>query len=261
MIFDFTTEKDTKSETITTARLITKSLKSLPDAFIICSTHHQKEFNTRNTHSLYTVYENEIYEKSWFSIGFWSYGRLWAYVNDKEWYQLSTLPSEFSLDWITICIELDITMSTLSSSIGGVTYDVAQNVTGLYRSPKFNLVLGIVDISNHYKRKYQFKGKISNINVFEAKNRNLTAIAQEPCNMTGLNSLPKWEDMQWNISGKNLDLIGDDNEICSYSHYVYLRLPLLWTQSKGKYSCQVTNNHSTISVKELPAGQPRILGA
>ena len=138
--FEFISSKD--NNIITTATLVNIPPDNLPDVFVICSTHRQTQFNTVNTHSFYTIYEDEEFTKPWFMVGFWTNNTLWAFVKAQSWVKLSTLPIEFSIEWITVCIEIDVMKHTITSSIGGITFDIATNVTSLVPQPRLNLKLG-----------------------------------------------------------------------------------------------------------------------
>ena len=139
-VFEFTSGK--RNNNITTATLVNIPPDNLPDVFVICSTHRQTQFNTVNTHSFYTIYEDEDFTKPWFMVGFWTNNTMWALVKELSWVKLSTLPVEFSIEWITVCIEIDAVKSTVASSIGGLTFDMAKNVTSLQSPPRLNLKLG-----------------------------------------------------------------------------------------------------------------------
>ena len=139
-VFEFTSGKSNNN--ITTATLVNIPSDNLPNVFAICSTHRQTQFNTVNTHSFYTIYEDEDFTKPWFMVGFWVNNTMWALVKEISWVKLSTLPVDFSIEWITVCIEIDAVKSTIVSSIGGLTFDMAKNVTSLQTPPRLNLKLG-----------------------------------------------------------------------------------------------------------------------
>ena len=177
-VFNFDEGNNANDVELSSAKLENKPLDNLPESFIICSTHHQDKFNTPDTHTWYVLYRDEDFQIPWFSIGFWSYQRLWASLNNTYWYEVSHLPSTLIDDWITICVEIDTVQRTISTSIGGETFHKTENVKGLEERPKLNLRLGIVDIPDHGKL-HQFHGKVAEVSVFNSKN--ITSISRNLC--------------------------------------------------------------------------------
>ena len=98
------------------------------------------------------------------------------------------------------------------------------------------LSIGVVDI---HSKKYQFLGKITDINVYYGQGVKLNEIASNPCNISEINIFKKWDLMQWNVSGSNIIQVSIEGEnFCKRTKYEYLRLPLKWTKTKGSSLCQ-----------------------
>ena len=236
-VFNFDEGNNTNDAELSSAKLENKPLDNLPESFIICSTHHQDKFNTPDTHTWYVLYRDEDFQIPWFSIGFWSYQRLWASLNNTYWYEVSHLPSTLIDDWITICVEIDTVQRTISTSIGGETFHKTENVKGLEERPKLNLRLGIVDIPDHGKL-HQFHGKVAEISVFDAKNENITSISRNLCKYKTEKTIQKWENMTWIIKGNALvETIIPDSVICPNSSFISLRMPLKWSKGRGETVC------------------------
>ena len=160
-IFTFDKQKTMENDVFSTVTLTNVPNKTLPEIFTICSTHRQYEFNTDNTHYIYTVYQDENHRNPWFSIGFYESRSLWALMNDTVWYEVGYLPVEMTLDWITICIEIDALNLTISSSIGGGMPSVPQRIEKIDVLPRFYLKLGLCD--ERLQDDFQFFGKIAKI--------------------------------------------------------------------------------------------------
>ena len=65
-IFKFQKKENTTSKEISTATLKNIPKEKLPNSFVICSTHKQEEFNTKNTRIMYSIYSNEDFQERWF---------------------------------------------------------------------------------------------------------------------------------------------------------------------------------------------------
>ena len=224
----------TNSETFSTMTLRNVPTENLPKIFTICSTHQQSEWNTPNTHHIYTVYEDANYTKPWFSIGFWERRTFWARI-DTIWYNIGNiLPLAMTQDMITICIEINDRDSTISSSIGGHSAAV-QNIAKMPdQMPRFFLKLGLCDeileqdfpfygkiakIRKEYlsfrkieylflfKRKIYFNSKLFDILVYisllKKGNQNLTEMSKNLCSYdsTGSDAIISWESMEWDVHG------------------------------------------------------------
>ena len=61
---------------------------TLPEEFILCSSHFQRFINTKNVHSIYVIYQEEEMLKPWLSFGIWSKNILWVNVAYDYWYNL-----------------------------------------------------------------------------------------------------------------------------------------------------------------------------
>ena len=145
-IFNFHKHEPTTSGgTFSTMTLTNVPNETLPEIFTICSTHKQFEWNTANTHHIYTIYRDENHEHPWFSIGFWESRTLWARMDSSIWYNTGNfLPLEMIRGWITICVQINDRDSTISSSIGGHSV-VVEKIGKIHERPRFYLKLGLCD--------------------------------------------------------------------------------------------------------------------
>ena len=80
-VFEF--EKNSSGDGFAFSTLSNKPDTSLPDHFILCSSHFQKSVNTINTHTVYVIYQDDGMTEPWLNIGVWGDG-LW--VNIKLWH-------------------------------------------------------------------------------------------------------------------------------------------------------------------------------
>ena len=172
-IFNFGKHETTTTETFSTMTLTNVPNQTLPKIFTICSTHKQFEWNTDNTHHIYTVYRDENHKHPWFSIGFWESRSLWARMDSSIWYNTGNfLPLEMIQGWITICVEINEKNSTISSSIGGQSVVVAK-IGKIDTRPRFYLKLGLCDEFVYPPNDFQFYGTIAKIRKeFESYNSN-----------------------------------------------------------------------------------------
>ena len=235
-VFKFN-ENANQSE-LSSITLENKPQEILPEHFIICSTHNQEKFNTPDTHTWYVLYWDENFEIPWFSIGFWAHGTLWANLKNTYWYQISTLPTELIDDWITICVEINSLNRTIRTSIEGDSFQTTEKVEGLEERPKMNLRLGIVDVKYHQHEFLQFHGKIAELSFFHGINLNISDMSHNICEFTTEKTLLKWENMVWNVVGKNVvETNISDSIICPNSNFINLRMPLKWTKASGSTVC------------------------
>ena len=96
---------------------------------------------------------------------------------------------------------------------------------------------GVVDI---HSKKYQFLGKITDINVYNGHDIKLNEMASNSCNISEKKIFKKWELMKWNVSGSNFNQLSiERGKLCKRTIYEYLRLPLKWTKTKGSSLCEV----------------------
>ena len=242
-IFKFQEKENTTSKEISTATLKNIPKEKLPNFFVICSTHKQEEFNTKNTRIMYSIYSNEDFQERWFSIGLWANNKLWVNVKTLNWYSFSILPLHLSMDWFTICVEIDTIEKSISASIGGGKLHKVYNVTSLDEPPRLHLRIGVVDLQDYsqdYTENYQYHGMITKLNVFHSAKLNITKRSKNPCNIKEEDIFIKWDFMQWKIVGYDvMESSMDDSKLCSSPEFVYFRIPLKWTKEKGLYVCKV----------------------
>ena len=151
---------------LSSANLANNPLIKLPEQFILCSSHFQSHYNTKNTGTIYVLYQDENMTIPWFNIGLGVNEKLWANVMHKNsWHYLGSIQSQDLFEWIHICLEFDLVKETVSASINGNKFG-AVNVLGINHSfdKSFNIRLGIVHTSNS-ESKLQFHGKITNIQL------------------------------------------------------------------------------------------------
>ena len=242
-IFNFPKITNYINEKISTVNLSNIPTKELPDIFVICSTHKQEEFNTKNTRIMYSIYSDEDFDELWFSIGLWANNKLWVNVKNLHWYPFSYLPAHLVLDWFTICIEINTIRQSISASIGGENLHKVENITSLDKPPRLYLKMGVVDLhgySQDYTKNYPYHGMITEINVFNSTKIEIIDMSKYPCNFMEANVFLKWDSMHWNIAGGDvIESFIDDSEVCTSSEFAYFRIPLKWTKEKGLYVCKV----------------------
>merc|ERR1712155_102034 len=160
-------EGNTEAGELSSATLTNAPAAPLPDHFIICSSHKQQQIGTRNTETIYALYENSSFTKPWFSIGFWKFLDYVLMVNIRfdRWYDLGQVTRETFLFWIHVCVEVDTINGTLRASINGGNVTTVEKVKGLTPGQKLNLRLG-VGHDNRDDNLYQYFGSMSNINIF-----------------------------------------------------------------------------------------------
>ena len=151
-VFEF--KKSNNSNSIPFATLQNDAIVELQNNITICTTHKQDKINTIHDRTIYIIYKEESYQSPWFSIGFWTLGRLWANVADEHWYNLGNATSEKFLDWMHICVEIDLNQKTLRASIQQKLFPMV-NASGLTPEQKLFLKLGVVEHSSDDKKGVQ----------------------------------------------------------------------------------------------------------
>ena len=235
-IIEFHGNYQESSTTLSSATLANNPLPHLPDHFILCSSHYQSHMDTRNTHTIYVIYQDESMTTPWLNIGIWKENRLWANVRHESWHILGSIQSQDLFEWMHICLEIDLVQGTISASINGKSFEVT-NVSGLNPSPGFNIRLGIV---HHSVRdiKEQFHGKLTNIQLLTPSVDNKTTLTENLClNRPNFNIL-SWSDMNWTLSGNDFkEMTIDSSIVCPSSPYADLKVPFKWTKNRAKDMC------------------------
>ena len=184
---------------------------SLPDHFLICSSHTQQLSHTSslNTNTIYVLYEDSSLTKPWLSFGFWLYSstyyKLSAFTFEQE-YTIGFVTRETFLYWVHICVEVDTIKRILRASINGGNVTTVTNVQGLTPVPRLNLRLGIVH--NFYvEHTTQFWGSVTDINIFTLEtNVNEEEISQasseSSCGLIESFSYLSWSKTKWNVVGE-----------------------------------------------------------
>ena len=212
----------------------------LQNNITICSTHKQDRVDTIHSRCIYVIYKDDSYHTPWFTIGFWSLGRLWANVANKDWYILGNATTEQFLDWMHICVEIDLSKKTLKATIQQKLFPTVFNVSGLTPDLKLNnFKLGVVHHSNELNEIVQFSGSVTNINVFRAKDKTLLKRqAEEPCSFSSKEAILSWQSMKWKITENVLQTTIHKHALCSETDYINLRLPFLWRKNSAKDFCR-----------------------
>ena len=143
---------------------------------------------------------------------------------------------------------VDAGEGTLQFTVQKMVGPLIKNVTNLQPVPKLYLQLGKVKTSFRYIS-HQFVGKITNVNIFDLtkkKNQNFAENKiKNPC-IEG--DFLSWKDMQWNVSGNNVDVEQvKDDLVCVYSYR--MQLPLLWDFVEALNIC---NNLGKGKISGLP---------
>ena len=206
----------------------------------------------QNTHTIYVLYTDSSYLVPWFSIGIWSQNGLWVNVNNLDWIALGQIPSHLLLNWIHICLDINIVEGSIQTFIGGKTWSLIEDVN-LKPPEKIYLRLGIVDHS-YWEKNYQFYGKISNINIYQK--------THNPCNEAIKDSLITWSEMQWKALGNDVTEIKVEDNFCSYFKYLYLRVPLRWSVKESQNLCKKFGNGTLLDFddpSDLSLVNPKLL--
>ena len=230
-------KNDEISNSIEFATLKNNGIIELQNNVTICSTHKQDGVNI-HTRSIYVIYKDDSYQTPWFTIGFWSLGRLWANVDYKNWYILGNATTEQLFDWMHICVEINSSNKTLKAAIQQKIFPTVFNISGLTPGLKLNnFKLGVVHHS-YALNKVQFSGSLTNINVFRAKDKTLLKRQSEkPCSFSSKEAILSWPSMKWKITENVSQTTIHKHTLCSVTDYINLRLPLLWRKSSAKDFC------------------------
>ena len=236
--FEFTGNHLESTSTFSSAILANKPIIKLPELFIICSSHYQTHMDTKNTHTIYVIYQNENLTIPWLSIGIWSERKLWVNVMHDTWYLLGNLQSQDLFEWIHICLEIDLVKKTILTSINGKDFGMT-NVLDMNPAviSGFHIRLGIVHHSVRAEQE-QFHGNIANIQLLLPVDGELSNLTKSLCIKRANTSIISWSDMKWTFSGKNFKVLEKDSSlICPTSQYADLRVPFKWTNKRGVDMC------------------------
>ena len=92
-IFEFIENDLEPTSELSSAVLANKPSIKVPEHFILCSSHFQSQIDTKNTHTIYVLYQDENMTIPWFNIGFWANNQLWLNVKGM-WHNLGRLQSQ-----------------------------------------------------------------------------------------------------------------------------------------------------------------------
>ena len=233
---------ETTSE-LSSAVIANRPLIKVPKHFILCSSHFQTQIDTKNTHTIYVIYQDENMTIPWFNIGFWANNVLWANImQQNSWHNLGSLESEDLYEWINICLEVDMVNETMSANINGNKFGVI-NVSGISPSVDlaFNIRLGIVHSTG--ESIVQFHGKITNIQLLLPIIDDIANVTESLCINRKTKSILSWSHMKWKFSGNNLrERKTDSILICPTSPYADMKIPFKWTKSKAMDMCRKLGN-------------------
>ena len=250
-------ERITESEDLSSATLTNAPDAPLPDHFIICSSHKQQQIGTRNTQTIYVLYEDSEFIRPWFSIGFWKLTYdyvLMVNIRYDRWYDLGQVTRETFQFWIHVCVEVDTVNGALRASINGGNVTTVEKVRGLTPGQKLNLRLG-VGHDNRDDNLYQYFGSVSNINIFTVQKEieveeNLRT--QSSCEQIGNSFFQSWMDSKWKVIGKGAHAEELDEKVfCSKSTVLNFRIPLLWNKHEATKECRKYGEHANISKPPL----------
>ena len=238
------------TSTLSSAVLANKPMIKLPEHFIICSSHYQRQVDTKNTHTIYVIYQDENFTLPWLNIGFWKENILWANVMHDTWHILGNLQSQDLLEWIHICLEIDLVKKTISTSVNGKDYGII-NVVGMDFpvDAGFNIRLGIVHHSIQHAEKEQFHGKLTNIQLLQPVAGEISNLTKSLCINRANTTILSWSDMKWTFSGNNVkELETNLGLICPTSPYADLRVPFEWTKNRAVDMCRKLGNGKITSI-------------
>ena len=232
-IFDFDTIPS--ENVLSSAVIANKPDTPLPKDFILCSSHFQKTIDTENDHGIYILYQEEELLNPWLSVGFWNDNILWANVAFNYWYEFGSVPDYFFEKWIHICLKIDVEGKSIEANVNGESLNTVFDVEGLTPTPKFNLRLGIVNMS-YDSTVNQFHGQISNIHLIKNGKHKLSSLSTSACKMERISNNLLWDDMMWTRTNINETFL-DGRRICQNSEYTLLRVPLKWTYEESINVC------------------------
>ena len=236
-------DKNHLESTLSSAILANNPLLKLPEHFILCSSHYQSHINTKNTRTIYVLYQDENMTIPWLNIGIWQEKRLWANVHHESWHRLGNLDSQDLFEWIHICLEINLVKEAMSANINGKQFGFTK-VAGLNPSVDlgFNIRLGIVHHSTP-DTKEQFYGKLANIQLLRPIDDGIANLMNSLCINKPNISILSWSDMKWTFSGNDSrELEIDSSLICPTSPYADLKVPLKWTKYRAADICSKLGN-------------------
>ena len=250
-IFEFNINPLESTSILSSAVLSNKPMIILPEHFIICSSHYQTHMNTKNTHTIYVLYQDENLTIPWLNIGIWTEGTLWANLMHDTWHILGKIQSQDLFEWIHICLEIDLVKKTISTRINGNDFGMI-TVLGMNPSPGvgLNIRLGIVHHSGR-DAKEQFRGKITNIHLLLPTAKDIANLTKNLCINRSDNGILSWSDMKWSFSGNNFKQLESESVlICPTSPYADLKVPFKWSKSRAVDMCMKLGNGEITSLKK-----------
>ena len=231
---------DKNSSVFSTATLKTSNAVTLPDHFILCSSHVQKRINA-STHSIFVLYEDESLTRRWLTLGLWEDG-FWLDLNDNSWIKFPPLPHTQLRTWISLCLEVNTGLHAFKMSVNGGTASERKSDNELKRFYPLYLQLGITE-NSWYTERFQFVGQIRFIRIF-----NGSILMKYSLEELSLNSSPhddnaailSWNTAKWNLQGETVSWVSTENE----SMYLEtIKLPTKMSFSGSKESCSKFKGH------------------
>ena len=232
-VFDFEEVVLTDGANLSYAQLSSAANFSLPDTFILCSSHIQAKIHDKTFYVLY-----DVDNAPWFSVSIWEYNgeiTLWADVRYGIWFKIGIIEKPWTNFWIHICVEIDLISGRLSSSInGGPAFTLDAIELEKYNSGELRLTIGLSDHS--WDAKEQFPDSVTNINIFHSSmERDIEEMSSNPCVFASAGDYMAWQDMKWDKTGDNVrevelaeDVICDETT----TYMVPLPMKLSWTETK-----------------------------
>ena len=212
---------------------------SLPDHFLICSSHSQHYSNTR---TIYVLYKDSSFTTPWLSIGFYKRNILWANIRFNYWYKLGQVTRETFLHWVHIRVEVDTIKGMLRASINGGNVTTVTNVQGLTPVPKLHLRLGIVHDS-YMRRITQFWGSVTDINIFTLKDNVNENVLYEASMGSSYGSMESstylsWSSTKWDVIGESVKEKKVDRKVLfSASKVLNFRIPFILNRFEATEEC------------------------
>ena len=143
--------------------------------------------------------------------------------------------------WQHICLDVDITAKTLTSSVNGrknVTVDVEDMLTNKPDFLENKLVLGITE--DPVKGPLQFHGSVVNINIHHnITGKSVEKMSANPCQFSASGDFMAWSDVAWEKTGDNVrEMEMEDKTVCDKNKTVNVPLAGKMKWHDAKQTCE-----------------------
>ena len=215
---------------------------SLPNLFILCTSHQQSKMDKRGFYHIYGE-DGQPWMMTKFgtgpgahnSVGLWgSFGLEWIYFGEVS------QPKLFF--WYHICHKVDTSQGHISVSVNGERLATDVQVASLKRNkPRVlgnRIVVGKITKVSTTKDPVdqQFLASVSNINVFRAGNLSIDLLSSNACSVEG-DVLP-WSSPLWQVNGAGVETLNLGEEtVCSGKGRYNLGLPVGLDQQQAVDTC------------------------